>query len=208
MLLWPMRARIGKPIFAAIFVVIATLWVTSGVAAIATLGATVAPPTPTQPSAVAEDALRTLTAERHGVIAVHESYSYREYGPAHNQTREVDSLRLHGDGRPIAVHLLAELSDGRAVSADQLSKDQREIDKHPPPEDYTLPLTSDALPQYRFTTSSCNSCPAGSSAIAFTSLKRDTDHGDGIMVVDTATHHILRLSSNPAFCPLMSIRPQ
>jgi hypothetical protein len=162
------------------------------------VGASAPPP---DASTIVLDAVRTLTAERHGVTAFDVRYTYEERGPGHDKTSEVDEIRLRDDGRLAAVRILRELNDGNAVSSGDLAKDQAQIDKQLPPDDYALPLASDALAEYRFAPGACTECPAGSEVIAFTSLKRDDDHGDGLMAVDLATHHILWLQFAPSVMP-------
>lgn len=169
------------------------------------LAAASATPAPAQPSAAeaVAAAVRVLAAERHGVIAFRLRYDYREYGPAHNKTVVEDSLRLQDNGVLVRVRLLSSVSNGNAASHDDLARKQGQLDKHLPDEDYRLPLQSEALRDYRFAyaDSGCSGCPAGTVAIAFTSLVRDDGHADGTLAIDSGSHHVLRLEYRPSVFP-------
>jgi len=169
--------------------------------ALATAGAT--QPAPPDAASVAASVVRALDAQLRGVIAFRLRYTFEERGPGHDKTAAVDSMRLLKDGELIAVRLLREVQNGKTVSATDLANDQAKVDKQLPTDDYRLPITPDALKEYQFAYSQapCDACPAGSVQIAFTSLKRDTDHGDGIAVVDRATYRIVRLDFHPSALP-------
>jgi hypothetical protein len=174
------------------------LWLAAMLAA---LNGTAAP----EPDAagVAAEAVRELAAERRGVTAFLFHYDYHEYGPAHNKTLVENSMRLRSDGTLVHVRLLSSISNGTAASRDQIAKQQTNLDKHPPDEDYRLPLTVDALRDYRFSYAQvpCARCPEGSVSISFVSKDRDVDHADGTMALDPVTHHILRLEFHPSALP-------
>ncbi len=163
------------------------------------LGAT-AEPAP-DARAVVRGAVRVLASERAGFVALHQHYAYEEYGPAHHKTLVEDFGRLYKDGTLIAVRIYSKNSNGSVASADDLAKQQSELDKKLPEEDYQLPLTDAALADYRFDLSLCSECAPGSVAVTFVSLKRDPDHGDGTVVVDEASHHVLSLNFRPSALP-------
>jgi hypothetical protein len=149
------------------------------------------------------EAIHALSAERSGVTAFHRHYAYEEHGPGHEKTLVVDSIRVRDGGKLVAIRLLDQISDGNAATPDELARLQAGIDKQLPADDYALPLTPAALSGYRFDVSNatCASCPAGSTAIAFTSASRDPSHGDGVVFVDEATHHIASLTFAPSVLP-------
>lgn len=172
------------------------------VLALLALGAA-APATDSGAASAVRQAVAILDAERHGVTAFHRHYAYTEHGPGHTKTQLVDSIRVRDGSRLVAVRLLAQVSDGKAASPAELAKLQADIEKQFPPEDYELPLATPELAEYRFDVSNapCNKCPAGSIAIAFTSLQRDDSHGDGIMTIDGSSHHILSMDFRPSVLP-------
>ena len=171
------------------------------IASLAMLGSSAASATAGDPAATVAGAVRTLSAQRHGIIAFDVLYAYREHGPGHNTSREVDEIRLRNDGRLIALRILREVKDGKATAQSELAKEQAAANEHLPGDDYRLPVTAEALADYRFTTAPCAPCSPGVEAIAFTSLKRDDDHGDGMVFVDTALRHITRLTFAPSVLP-------
>ncbi|MBV8147452.1 MAG: hypothetical protein JO092_00005 [Candidatus Eremiobacteraeota bacterium] len=167
----------------------------------ATLSASAAPQA--DAAAIVTEAMRELAAERRGVTAFRLRYDYREYGPAHRKTLVEDSMHLRNEGALVKVRLLSRTSNGAAASRDELAKQQAELDKRLPDEDYRLPLTLDALNEYRFSYAQapCDRCPQGSVAIAFVSRVRDDGHGDGTLEVEPASHHVLRLDFHPSVLP-------
>lgn len=166
----------------------------------AALAAAAASPGP-DAAAIASDATRTLAAERHGVTAYVVHYSYEERGPAHLKTNGSDELRVRQNGNLVAIKILSEQSNGNPASSPDVAKDQAKMDRQLPSDDYVLPLTAQGLADYKFGNAACTECPSGSEAIAFTSLKRDDEHGDGIAAVDLASHHVLWLQFSPSAMP-------
>jgi hypothetical protein len=158
---------------------------------------------PADPTSVVRAAVQVLKTERQGVIAFHHVYNFQEHGPGHNKTEVNESLRLSNDGQLVAVRILREVSNGNVADAQALAKLQSDADKNPPTDDYRLPLSDEALQEYRFQVPAtpCADCPAGSTAIQFTSVKRDTDHADGTIVIDNASHHVLQLDFQPSVLP-------
>jgi hypothetical protein len=173
-------------------------WVAAVLAAVA---ATAEPET--EAGTMAADAVRVLAAERRGVTSFRFHYDYHEYGPAHNKTLVEVSLRLRDDGKLVKVRLLSRSSNGLPVSGADLAKQQAELDKELPDEDYRLPLSPDALGEYRFSYAQtpCARCPQGSVAIAFVSRVRDDGHGDGVMAIDPVSHHVLLMDFRPSVLP-------
>jgi hypothetical protein len=161
--------------------------------------AVAATPAPDATNLVAA-ALQTLATEQRGVVGFRQTYHYEERGPAHDVSREVDEWRVTRDGRLVSVRIEREITNGQAVSNEQLARDQAAADKQLPAEDYRLPLTPEAVTEYRLEPASCTACAPGSQAVAFTSLRRDGDHADGVMIVD-ATRHIVELRGSPSVLP-------
>ncbi|MBV8491484.1 MAG: hypothetical protein JO199_13235 [Candidatus Eremiobacteraeota bacterium] len=153
------------------------------------------------PKTVVAAAVATLTAERHGVTMNREHYAYGERGPGHNVRNERDELDLRKDGRLVAIRILSESNNGNPASADQIAKDQAQDDRQLPADDYVLPTTASALSDYQFSAGACTECPAGSEAIAFTSVVRDDSHGDGLVAIDLASKHVLWMQFSPSVMP-------
>ena len=108
---------------------------------------------------------------------------------------------LRDGNRAIAVKIYSRTANGATASADDLAKAQADADKSLATDDYVLPLREDRLADYRIANATCDQCAAGSQAIRFTSLKRDQSHGDGTIVLDSATHTILRVDFVPSALP-------
>ncbi len=169
-----------------------------GVAALVTLLA--ASPAPSGPAARVYGAVAALAAQRHGTIAFDLQTSYVERGPGHDVTRETEQRRLTQDGRLVAIRLVRAVENGRVASAADLAKRQADLDQHLPAADYRLPVDAGELSEYRFADAACDGCAAGQTAVAFTSLQRDDEHGDGTMVFD-ARGRIVRLAFAPSAMP-------
>ncbi|HVA32618.1 MAG TPA: hypothetical protein VNG31_00630 [Candidatus Baltobacteraceae bacterium] len=162
-----------------------------------------AAPSTSDPTALARAAVQNLVAQRQGVVAFHLHYAYDERGPAHHKSLIVDSIRLRVDGRLAAVRLLRQVTDGNVASRSELARQQAELDRKPPSEDFHLPLTAAGFTEYRFASipDPCSECPAGSVRVGFTSLVRDDEHGDGSLIVDPSAHRILRIDFQPSALP-------
>jgi hypothetical protein len=175
-------------------------WLMAAPVLLVSLGAVAQPPDPTS---VVRAAVQVLNAERQGVLAFRHVYNFQEHGPGHNKTEMDESLRLSNDGQLVAVRILRQVSNGNSAGPQELAKLQSDADKNLPTDDYRLPLSAQALQEYRFQVPAtpCADCPAGSTAIQFTSLKRDTNHADGTIVIDAASHHVLQLDFQPSVLP-------
>ena len=130
-------------------------------------------------------AVAALALQRHGTIAYVERYEYHEHGPAHDRRVEKLSLLVRVNGKLVGIRA-------------QGGKHAETRDEADP---YVLPLDPETLPEYRFAPAACDDCATGTIAVAFTSLQRDADHADGVMVVDAKASRIERLSFHPAVLP-------
>lgn len=141
----------------------------------------------TDAGTLAGDAARTLADGRHGVTAFSLAYRYTEHGPAHNVERAARAMVLRSDGEVVKVRTLED-DVGKPTYVE---------------DDYHLPIETKYLAEYRFTAdaSPCDRCPAGAVAIDFSSLKRDDEHGDGTMTIDSASHHFIALHFHPSVLP-------
>lgn len=171
----------------------ATLWLSTPRAD----GAPTASPAP-DPAAIVADAAGSLAAERSGVVVLHRHIAGQQHAPGHDATFDEQSGVLRDGDRVVAVRVYSRTSNG---VGDELAKAQADADKNLPDDTFQLPLREDRLAEYKFENEPCDTCPAGSVAVRFTSLKRDETHGDGVAVVDTASHHFLRLDFVPSILP-------
>lgn len=145
--------------------------------------------------------MQTLASERAGFTAFHVHLDSEQRGPGHNASLDVQSGLLREGDRIAAVRIYSQAKDGKTLSADDLAKAQAEVDKKLPSDPYVLPLREDQFSDYKVETAACDQCPAGSVELHFTSLKRDAVHGDGTMLVDAASHHIVRIDFVPSAFP-------
>jgi hypothetical protein len=152
--------------------------------------------------AALRSAVKTLAAERHGIIAFHRHFSTDRRAPGNNQRTAAESARVVQDGHTVNVKLYQRTTDGVAATAEDLATRQAALEKSLPGDDYTLPVTEKLLADYQFgTPSACAGCDRGVVAIPFTSLKRDDNHGDGTVYVDESARHILRFEFKPSVNP-------
>src|SRR5580658_4775845 len=165
-----------------------TFGLAMAVSTLLTLAALAASPAPAPDAeAIVRETVRTLASERAGLTAFHHHFDYDEYGPAHHKTLVEDSGYLRKDGALVEVRLYSHVANGAAASSADLAKLQATLDKQLPADDYVLPLDDAALADYRFSVANCDECASTTIAIAFTSVKRDPDHGDGVVEIDAAT---------------------
>lgn len=136
---------------------------------------------------LAGDAARTLAASRHGATSFWLAYRYTEHGPAHNLDRSSSAIVLRDDGVVVKMRTFGDDSNKPTYVED----------------DYHLPIETKYLGEYRFAVGSaeCDRCPAGATAIDFTSLKRDDEHGDGTMWIDGPSHRFVALHFHPSVLP-------
>jgi hypothetical protein len=152
--------------------------------------------------AVLRSAVKTLAAERHGIISYHRHFTSDRRAPGNNQRSATESARLVQDGHTVNVKLYARSTDGVAATAEDLAARQAALEKNLPGDDYTLPVTEKLLADFHFgTPAACAGCDHGVVAIPFTSLKRDDNHGDGTVYVDGNTSHIVRFEFRPSVYP-------
>lgn len=172
-------------------------------AALALTGAaprgTPAPSPDPEAAAVVAAAARTLAAERTGIVALHRHIAAQQHAPAHDGSLDEQAGLLRDGNHVIAVRVYATQSGG--ASGQTLVKAQADAEKNLPDDDYQLPVRAEFLGDYTFATAPCEGCASGSAAVRFTSLKRDATHGDGIAVIDTATHHFVRVDFVPSVLP-------
>jgi hypothetical protein len=148
------------------------------------------------------DAVRTLAAERHGVTGFHRHFASDQRAPGHNERTQVDSARLRDDGKLVEIRLYRRSVNDAPTSAQDLAKQQAELDKTPPSEDYRLPVTEAALSEYRFgAATQCDGCGEGVVEVPFTSRKRDDSHGDGALRIDERGHRFVRIAFHPSALP-------
>ncbi len=136
------------------------------------------------------------------MVAFARHYVYDQRAPAHNKSIVADSARIRRDGTIVAAKLYRQTVDGTASAPDEIAKEQAELNKELPDEDYTLPLTAVALGDYAFgSPSACSGCDDGVVSVSFTSRKRDDDHGDGTAFVDEKNQRFVRLEFVPSVTP-------
>jgi hypothetical protein len=143
-------------------------------------------------------AVKTLAAERHGVVAFHRHYTSSQSGGGMSQVLDSESARVYQDGRPAAAKLYHRVNNGVAAPPEEIARRQAALDKNPPGDDYALPLTESALADFHFGTPAAE---RGVIAIPFTSTKRDETHEDGTVFIDDKKHHILRFEFRPSALP-------
>ncbi|HET9392847.1 MAG TPA: hypothetical protein VFO29_04915 [Candidatus Rubrimentiphilum sp.] len=147
------------------------------------------------------EALQTLAAEHHGLIGFHRHYVVTQRAPGHNEDDANDSGRLRDDGRLVWAHRYSGNAGGKQYTADDIAKVNAQLDKKPPGEDVDVPLSPDALAEYRLAPAACSSCAPGSIAFSFTSSKRDANHNDGMYIIDGRTGRLTQIVCHPAVLP-------
>ena len=160
-------------------------------------------PTATPPAfdatAAVTDAVRALATERMGIVAMHRHVTAQQHAPAHDGTLDEQAGLLRDGNRVITVHVYSRQTGGAGGAT--MAKAQTDADKNLPDDSYQLPLREDFLADYTFESAACAACADGNVAVRFTSVKRGETHGDGIAVIDTASHHFVSLDFVPSVLP-------
>jgi hypothetical protein len=151
--------------------------------------------------AILQGAVRTLASERQGLTAFHRHVDSEQRAPGHDASLDVQAGLLRDGDRIIAARIYSQVANGKPASSDELAKAQADSDTKLQSDDYWLPLREDQIADYRIESGTCDQCPPGSVAVRFTSLKRDESHGDGTIVVDASSHHIVRVDFVPSALP-------
>ena len=138
-------------------------------------------------ASLASDAAHILASERHGAIAFALAYRYEEHGPGHNVVRSANALVLRDGASVVKTRVL----DGAAAKPTLVE------------DDYHLPIETNYLTEYQFSSSqaACEQCTSTAAAVDFVSLRRDDAHGDGTMWIDGPSHHVLALRFHPSVLP-------
>ena len=111
--------------------------------------------------------------------------------PGHDEIDEAISSRVVNGTHVVAARLHRFVQSGKDVSAAELAAAQAQIDKKLPTElPYVLPAQSDRLAEFSYD----QPVRAGKTiAIAFHSLRRDSDHADGTIYIAAESAQIEKI---------------
>jgi hypothetical protein len=141
----------------------------------------------------------------HGLVGMqrHFTTSLRAGPVAHDERS--DSGQLLQDGRSVKIAYYRIVRDGRAFSPEEIKQrtDEANQDWAAGKIFFKEPYDPRYLSDYSFgpPQAQCAACPVGTQAVTFTSTIHDAQHGSGVMYVDTANAHVVKLTYTPYVLP-------
>jgi hypothetical protein len=123
-------------------------------------------------------------------------------GPMH-YAEQNDAIVLLEDGELKHVRYLRITQNGNTVSDDQVA--QRETQNNDDLDHgkmfFKQPYDAHYIHDYAYNVMDCASCGSREQHIAFHSEVRDDQHGDGTMIVDPSTGHVMSVTYSPNVMP-------
>ncbi len=116
-----------------------------------------------------------------------------------------DSGQLMHDGHFVKIAYYRVVRDGQAFSAPQIQQRNEQTNK-----DWTAgkvffkePYDPQYINDYSFgrRQAGCPACPAGADAVSFASTIHDSQHGSGVMYIDTSNAHVVKLTYSAYMLP-------
>lgn len=160
-------------------------------------GAPAVPPAVLRASIAFGEAMHGLVGmQRHFATALHA-------GPLGHGERS-DSVQLMQDGRSVKIAYYRIVRDGQSFSPSQIQQrsDAANEDWGAGKVFFKEPYDPRYLSDYSFgPPAQCAVCPAGTQAVTFASAIHDSQHGSGVMYIDTAKAHVVKLTYTPYVLP-------
>jgi hypothetical protein len=159
---------------------------------------TVAPP-------IVRLASRTYAAQIHGIVGMQRHFATQVRGGPIQHGEQSDSGQLMQNGRFVKIAYYHIARDGRPFSATQIAQrnDQTNRDWAQGKVFFKEPYEPRYMTDYSYgrPQTACSSCPPGTIGVAFTSSMRDGQHGNGMMYIDSAKRHVVKLTYTPNLLP-------
>jgi hypothetical protein len=140
-----------------------------------------------------------------GVVGMQRHFSTELHAGPLTHREESDSGLLMQDGRFVRIAYFRIVRDGRPFSPSQIQQRDDETNR-----DWAAgliffkePYDPRYIGDYSFgpTQTSCSGCPPGTQTVSFASAIHDSQHGTGIMYVDTIDNLVTRLNYTPYALP-------
>jgi|GEM_PF-1090886 len=139
-----------------------------------------------------------FSKEMHGVIGMQRHFTTRLHGGPLTHGEQSDSGQLMEDGRFTGITYYSIVRDGHSFSPSQIEQRNAETNKdwsagkvffkEPYDPHYTHDYTFEA-PQ-----TGCSGCAPGTQAVRFASTIHDSQHGSGVIYIDTQNAHVVKLT--------------
>ncbi len=149
-------------------------------------------------------ASEVFAKETRGVIGFERHFETRIHAGPVIHTELSDGAFIMSDGAYMKLKYERIVQDGNFWSRAKL--DERTAQTNAKWGDSQIqfkePYDHRYLGDYKFVQSAtCGGCPAGAVSVDFTSEVRDAQHGDGTMLIDRLSGHVLKLSYTPNKMP-------
>jgi hypothetical protein len=145
-----------------------------------------------------------FAAETRGIIGCERHFSTHIRGGPIQHSEQSDSAFVMRDGAYVRIKYYRIVQDGAVWPASKIAgRDADTNSKWSRGEVFFKePYIRRYLSDYSFAVQNdCGACRRGSATVAFTSRVRDSQHGDGTMLIDRASGHVLALSYTPNQLP-------
>jgi hypothetical protein len=159
---------------------------------------------PAVPSVVLRASI-AFDAATHGLVGMQRHFATALHGGFLTHGERSDSGQLMLDGRSVKIAYYSIERDGHTFSALQTQQrsDQANEDWAAGKVFFKEPYDPRYLSDYSFgqPQAKCGACPVGTLAVTFASAIHDSQHGSGVMYVDAANAHVVKLTYTPYVLP-------
>lgn len=144
---------------------------------------------------IVRHAVAAYAAELHGNLAFSRHLSFALHvGPITREVRNEIGILMH-DGSYVRTKYYSAETNGKVENDVDLRHDEERANKDLASGRgfFKRPVDSRFVADYRFEPADCEACPRGAEGVRFTSLVRDTQHGDGHMEIQKASGRVLSI---------------
>ncbi len=140
-----------------------------------------------------------------GVVSMQRHFVTEVNGGVVKHGEQSDSGQLMHDGRFVKITYYRIVRDGHPFSLSQIQQRNDETNK-----DWAAgkvffkePYDRQYMRDYSFEPpqAACSACPAGTQAVSFASTIHDSQHGNGVMYINTSNGHVVKLTYSAYVLP-------
>lgn len=144
------------------------------------------------PRALVKQASEAYSKETHGIIGCWVITESKIKSSVFNQEIYSESFLVAKDGHPVRSSLTRMRINGKEATAKQLEAQEKKTNESFRDEKNRIkqPFDPESLDEYKFSLDESYKPPAGATAIRFSSSIKDTQHGHGVIVIDSSDHII------------------
>lgn len=140
-----------------------------------------------------------------GVVGMQRHFATEVNGGLVKHGEQSDSAQLMQDGRFVKIAYYRIVRDGHPFTPSQIQQRNAETNK-----DWAMgkvffkePYDHQYMSDYSFEQpqAECSACPAGTWAVSFASTIHDSQHGSGVMYINTSNAHVVKLTYSAYVLP-------